>query len=216
MTAAHVLASSASPIASGSAITDELESLAERLRRVTVRIHTRGERYDGFGAGVLWTHRGRSLVVTNAHVVPSRRGDRPSVEDHAGHIVEAPVVARDRERDLAVLAVDTVPDEWPAPAISGEDRLLRTGEIVVALGHPFGVAGSLSVGIVHAAPDGGDRWLLADVRLAPGNSGGPLATLDGMVVGINSMIVRGLGVAIPAAAVRAFVERALGGPNEAG
>jgi serine protease Do len=73
----------------------------------------------------------------------------------------------------------------------------------------------LSLGIVHALPSDGDPWIQADVRLAPGNSGGPLATLDGTVVGINAMIVRGLGIAVPARSVRAFAARALA-RNDAG
>jgi serine protease Do len=93
---------------------------------------------------------------------------------------------------------------------------LRTGELVVALGHPFGLPGALSVGVLHAVPRRNDRWLQADIRLAPGNSGGPLATVDGMVIGINAMIVRGLGIAVPAAAVAAFAERVLETSDEDG
>jgi serine protease Do len=103
----------------------------------------------------------------------------------------------------------------PESVALAEDSSLRVGELVVALGHPFGVAGSLSLGIVHALPSDGDPWIQADVRLAPGNSGGPLATLDGTVVGINAMIVRGLGIAVPARSVRAFAARALA-RNDAG
>jgi serine protease Do len=87
---------------------------------------------------------------------------------------------------------------------------LRVGEIVVAIGHPFGVFDSLSVGIVHATPKGDDGLVCADIRLAPGNSGGPLATLDGVLVGINCMIARGLGIAIPAHVADRFVREALG------
>jgi serine protease Do len=101
------------------------------------------------------------------------------------------------------------PDEWPRPAAVGDARALRTGEIVVALGHPFGVPGALSLGIVHAVPNGDDSWLRADIRLAPGNSGGPLAALDGAVVGINCMIARGLGIAIPSHVAGRFVREAL-------
>jgi serine protease Do len=94
-------------------------------------------------------------------------------------------------------------------ATVGDARSLRTGEIVVALGHPFGVPGALSVGVVHAVPNGDDAWLRADIRLAPGNSGGPLATLDGAVLGINCMIARGLGIAIPSHIVDRFVNEVL-------
>ena len=194
---AALLAAAAAPIADRS-LTSELQVLADRLRRITVRVATTGARFDGVGAGIIWPTGGRSIVITNAHVVPRRRGDQLLVEDHAGRRAGAEVVARDADRDLAVLALDALPGEWPAPAIIGDARALRAGEILVALGHPFGVGGALSFGIVHAAPTGDDGWVRADVRLAPGNSGGPLATLDGAVVGINCMIARGLAIAVPA------------------
>lgn len=192
----------------------ELESLADRLKQMTVRIHSRGDRFDGVGAGVLWPYREQSIVVTNAHVVPARRSDAVVVEDRERRVVTARVLARDVERDLAILSLPELPDEWPVPAPLGDAAGLRIGEIVVALGHPFGVAGALSLGVLHAAPAADDRWLQADIRLAPGNSGGPLATVDGAVIGINAMIVRGLGIAVPASAARAFVAQVLGAPNE--
>lgn len=194
---AALLAAAAAPSA-GLSLTSELQTLAERLRRVTVRVATTGARFDGVGAGIIWPSSGPSIVLTNAHVVPRRRGDQLVVEDDAGHRADADVIARDAERDLALLALDAVPDGWPAPAPIGDAHALRAGEIVVALGHPFGVGGALSFGIVHAAPKADDSWVRADVRLAPGNSGGPLATLDGAIVGINCMIARGLGIAVPA------------------
>lgn len=194
---ATLLAAAAAPAADTS-LTSELQALADRLRRVTVRVATTGARFDGVGAGIIWPSARRSIVMTNAHVVPRRRGDLLIVEDDAGHRTDAEVIARDAERDLALLALDEVADEWPAPARIGDPRALRVGEIVVALGHPFGVGGALSFGIVHAAPSGNDSWVRADVRLAPGNSGGPLATLDGAIVGINCMVARGLGIAVSA------------------
>jgi serine protease Do len=194
-------------------IAAELEELAQRLRALTLRIHSPGRRFDGVGCGVLWSHQRQLLVVTNAHVVPGRRGDDAHVEDHRGRVMEGHVIARDRERDLALLMLGEVPDELVRPATLGSNRVVRTGEFVVALGHPFGVPGALSVGVVHAEPNDSDRWLLADIRLAPGNSGGPLATIDGTVIGINAMIVRGLGVAVPAASVAAFADHVFGVPN---
>ena len=194
---ATLLAAAVAP-AHAVSLTSELQALADRLRRVTVRVATTGARFDGVGAGIIWPSNGRSLVMTNAHVVPARRGNRLVVEDDAGHRVDAEVIGRDAERDLALLALEEVGDEWPDAARIGDPRALRAGELVVALGHPFGVGGALSLGIVHAAPKGEDGWVRADVRLAPGNSGGPLATLDGAIVGINCMIARGLGIAVPA------------------
>lgn len=190
------------------ALTGELEELAARLRRFTVRINTHGARTGGVGAGIVWPTAAGAFVVTNAHVVPSGRSGLV-VETSAGSEADARVVARDRDRDLAVLRLIDVPNAWPSPATIGDARLLRVGEIVVALGHPLGVGGALSVGVVHAVPNGDDQLVRADIRLAPGNSGGPLATLDGEVIGVNCMIARGLGIAIPARAADHFVREAI-------
>jgi serine protease Do len=186
----------------------ELGELAERLRAVTIRIHTSSTRFDAVGAGVLWRADERVVVVTNAHVVSPNLGDDVHVEGVNGYETEASVVARNREHDLAVLALAARPNDSTVATV-GDARSLRTGEIVVALGHPFGVPGALSVGVVHAVPNGDDAWLRADIRLAPGNSGGPLATLDGAVLGINCMIARGLGIAIPSHIVDRFVNEVL-------
>lgn len=194
---ATLIAAAAAPAALAS-LTVELQTLAARLRRVTVRVAATRTRGESVGAGIIWPSSGQSIVMTNAHVVPRRRGDQLVVEDDAGHPTDAEVVARDTERDLALLALERVPNDWPEPPSIGDARVLRAGEIVVALGHPFGVGGALSIGIVHAAAKRDDSWLRADIRLAPGNSGGPLATLDGAIVGINCMIARGLGIAVPA------------------
>jgi len=207
MSAAAALAQSMLP--GHRAVAGELEELARHLRAVTVRIHTSSTRFDAVGAGVLWPAGDRVVVVTNAHVVPPNRGDDVSVEGVSGFAVDASVTARNPDLDLALVALRDVHDEWPTPATFGDARVLRPGEIVVALGHPFGVPGALSVGVVHLVPNGDDAWLRADIRLAPGNSGGPLATLDGAVVGINCMIARGLGIAIPSHVAARFVREAL-------
>ena len=189
-------------------VTTELEALSTKLSLVTVRISSHGTRADGVGAGILWPLDGRLNVVTNAHVVPASRGSGFLVESVTGRVANARVVARDREMDLALLALSEPAEEWPTPATIGDARTLRTGEIVVALGHPLGVDGALSVGVLHAVPNGDESLVRADVRLAPGNSGGPLATLDGTVVGVNCMIAGGLGIAIPAQLADRFAREA--------
>ena len=85
------------------------------------------------------------------------------------------------------------------------------GSLVVAVGHPLGMRGALSAGIVHAVAPivrGGAPWIHADVRLAPGNSGGPLADVSGAIVGVNAMIVGGLALAVPIARVIDFARSA--------
>jgi serine protease Do len=185
-----------------SGVAGDLATVAERLRRSTVEVRVRHA--GGAGSGVVWHPDG--LVVTNAHVA---RADAATVETSDGRTLEARVVRRDPRRDLAALRVEA--DNLPVAAIA-DAGALRVGELVVALGHPYGVVGALSVGIVHAvgaggAPGalGGLRWVQADVRLAPGNSGGPLADARGRVVGVNAMIVRGLALAVPSDEVERFL-----------
>lgn len=182
----------------------ELSALADALRSITARVHTRGRgSFSGIGAGVVWS--GSGLVVTNAHVVPGARGQWPIVQLADGRSFEARLVARDGRRDLALLALEDS-GRILSSARLGMSSELRPGTLVAALGHPLGVNDALALGIVHAGTRG-DGWIRADLRLAPGNSGGPLATLDGAVVGINSMIVNGLGFAIPAHIIDRFVQR---------
>jgi serine protease Do len=105
-----------------------------------------------------------------------------------------------------------MPRAGVAPAALADSDTLRVGDLVVALGHPLGLRRTLTAGVVHAlafAPDGQRRWIQADVRLAPGNSGGPLADTAGRVVGINTMIAGGLALAIPINDVRRFVASTL-------
>jgi serine protease Do len=95
-----------------------------------------------------------------------------------------------------------------APAALTDSDALRVGVLVVALGHPLGLRRTLTAGVVHAvapSPAGGRRWIHADLRLAPGNSGGPLADTAARVVGINTMIAGDLALAIPMNEVRRFV-----------
>ena len=180
--------------------------IAERLRRSTAQVFS-GERRAG-GSGVVWSADG--LILTNAHVA---RAPEVRVELWDGRRFKATVVARDARRDLAALRI---PAEDLEPATPGDSATLRAGELVIAVGSPLGFAGALSTGVVHsigALPGmGRQSWIRADVRLAPGNSGGPLANAQGQVVGINTAIVNGLGVAVPASTVADFLRR---GPRPA-
>jgi len=171
-----------------------LARIADRLRDMTVEISGPG----GGGAGVLWSP---DLVVTNAHVARASRVRVGFADDRQ---VEASLVAADRRADLALLRVPRVEI---APAVSADSDTLRVGALVVAVGHPLGLRRTLTAGVVHGFPPSrsGGRWIQADLRLAPGNSGGPLADTTGRVVGINTMIAGGLALAIPVNDVRRFV-----------
>jgi serine protease Do len=175
--------------------------IAERLRRSTVEVHIPGER--GGGSGVVWSADG--LILTNAHVA---RAAEAEVDLWDGRRVSGRVASRDGRRDLALLRI-SAPNL--APATRGDAAALRPGELVMAVGNPLGFAGALSRGAVHSIGPiegmGPRPWIRAGVRLAPGNSGGPLANARGEVVGINTAIVNGLGVAIPSNAAVDFVER---------
>jgi serine protease Do len=175
--------------------------IAEKLRRSTVQIHPQGRR-GGQGSGVIWSAGG--LILTNAHVA---RAPEAEIELWDGRRVPARVTVRDARRDLATLRIDAAPALETATA--GDSTVLRPGELVIAVGNPLGFAGALSTGVVHSI---GRQWIYSDVRLAPGNSGGPLADASGRVVGINTAIVNGLGAAIPSAAVLDFVRN---GPRPA-
>jgi serine protease Do len=179
--------------------------VAERLRRSTVEVRLRGA--NAGGSGVIATANGQ--IVTNAHVA---RGAGASVRLWDGRELPATLLARDERRDLAKLKVEA--DSLPA-ATFGDSGALRVGELVMAIGNPMGFIGALTTGVVHALGSlsgfGRQSWVLADVRLAPGNSGGPLADVYGRVIGINTMIVNGLGAAVPGDAVTAFLRRGASG-----
>jgi len=180
----------------------DLAGLRELLRQSVVEV--RSDR-TGSGAGIIWG--GAGLVVTNAHCAP--RGVSLTI-DVAGKWHRARVIAYHPEHDLALLAVPSV----GGPLLEARDpESLRPGELVLAHGHPLGVRDALALGVVHGVArderTGRPRWIVADVRLAPGNSGGPLVDAEGRLVGINSMVVNGLGVAVPATLAQRFVDRAL-------
>jgi len=149
------------------------------------------------GSGTVWRP---GLIVTNAHVANSQVHD---VEFATGTRAPGWLVARDRELDLAALAV-SCPFGRIAPIRSASE--LRAGEMVLALGNPFDGQGSVTTGIVHCPVCKSPR-LLVDIKLAPGYSGGPLAETSGAVIGINTMIVGPLGCAITSDAVEEFLNR---------
>jgi serine protease Do len=178
------------------ALPPHLAGVADRLRLITVEV----ESAAGGGAGVLWAP---DLVVTNAHVVRTARVSVGLADDRQ---VEGRLVGADRRLDLALLRIPRV---GLAPAGLADSDAVRVGALVVALGHPLGLRRTVTAGVVHAlgpSPAGARRWIHADLRLAPGNSGGPLADTAGQVVGINTLIAGGLALAIPINDVRRFVE----------
>jgi len=188
-----------------SSLSGDVNRLAEQLDRILVTVKSPA----GGGSGTAW--RADGLIVTNHHVVP---GDRASVVLHDGTELTAEVEARDSEHDLALLRVDAT----LTPARPGDSRGVRPGSLAFAIGNPWGQRGTLTSGIVFskgaAAEENGVQLsdvIRADLRLAPGNSGGPLADALGRVIGINAMIAGGMAVAIPVHTVVEFVARATSG-----
>jgi serine protease Do len=186
-----------------SATQQDVAHIADVLSELTVGVHAQADIRAGEGAGVIWHADG--LVVTNAHCIRHRD---VGIRTANGELFEADVVAHERELDLALLEVPRLRGHSPALA---DVESLRAGEVLIAYGHPLGVRGALALGVLHAvvrdARSGAPRWICADIRLAPGNSGGPLVDAAGQLVGINTMIVGGLGLAIPTSVVQRFVTR---------
>lgn len=164
----------------------------ERLRRSTVQINCgRGS----CGSGTIWQADG--LIVTNSHVVS---GGTPTVTMWDGRTASGRVACRDAARDLLSLRIPLS----GLPSVSVRDSTtLKPGELLIAVGNPLGFVGALTTGSVQAS--GGD-YVRADIRLAPGNSGGPLADASGHVVGINTMVFRGLGIAVASRSVETFLQ----------
>jgi serine protease Do len=151
---------------------------------------------------VIWS--GDGVIVTNSHVVEAAANwDPVLVEFSNGHRASARIAKRDRYRDVAILQLDAS-DIPPGslPARLGDSKRLRAGELVIAVGSPLGFTGAATSGVVHRT-DGFSKqpWVISQLRLAPGNSGGPLANAQGQVIGINTLIVDGLAFAIPTHAI---------------
>jgi len=159
----------------------------------------------GAGAGIIWDAGG--LIITNAHVV---RRSSPKVILQDGREFPARLLGYDKHKDLAALAIDA--SDLPA-VTPGDSRSLRSGEVVIALGYPWGIIASATAGIVVTSgsglPDmpGGRRELISlSLSLRPGYSGGPLLDSAGRVVGINVMMAGPeVGLAIPVHVVETFV-----------
>ena len=172
--------------------------VAEHLRRSTVVISANGH---GAGSGVIWSENG--LLITNAHVARSASA-RVTLWD--GREFDAQIASRDPRRDLATLRIDA--SGLPAATLADSSQV-RPGELAIAVGNPLGFVGALTTGIVHGVGPlrgfGARHWIQANVRLAPGNSGGPLADARGRVMGINTMVAGRLALAVPVNEVRQFL-----------
>lgn len=179
------------------------------------------EKYEGgekkalqvTGSGVLISADGE--VVTNFHVIDKAVSIRCMLFD--GRHLDADIVGSDKETDLALLKLRRTDDKETFPfAVLGDSRALTEGQFVMAMGAPWGLNRSVSIGIVSCArryiPGRSEYSLFVqtDASLNPGNSGGPLVNTDGEVVGINSMASMSggdMGFAIPSETVKNIVDQ---------
>ncbi|WP_338863423.1 trypsin-like peptidase domain-containing protein [Myxococcus stipitatus] len=160
---------------------------------------------QGLGSGFVVDPRG--LVLTNNHVVEGATQIRVQFPD--GKEMDAKVLGRDPLTDVAVLKLQGDVKGLPVVRL-GDSDAMRVGDWVVAIGNPFGLASSVSLGIVSAKArdiQAGpfDDFLQTDAAINPGNSGGPLFNLQGEVVGINTAIAgqgSGIGFAVPSTLVK--------------
>jgi serine protease Do len=186
----------------------------------------------GIGTAIVWevgqadaSGAAEATIITNAHVVAAGRSEKLTLRLHDGREIEAQLLALDPEHDLAALRANA---SGLRAASIGDSSALRLGEVVVAIGNPWGIEAAVTTGIVaaHAPADpdidlepaipseaerGVHRFsridlVQADIRLYPGNSGGPLLDARGRVIGVNSMVGGGLGFAIPSNTVRRFLD----------
>jgi serine protease Do len=176
-----------------------------------VKLESFGEDDEGqtthqaaLGSGIIVDAQGH--VVTNAHVVD----DATTVKVHYGdREYRAKVIGKDTRLDVAVLQIENAPKDLPVASLGASEQT-RVGEYVVAIGNPFGLGNTVTMGIVSAkgrviGAGPYDDFIQTDASINPGNSGGPLFDLHGQVIGINTAINprgKGIGFAIPIDAVK--------------
>ena len=167
-----------------------------------------GRIQQGAGSGFLIDPKG--LIVTNNHVVENAVNIEVKLDD--GRTFQAEVVGRDPLTDVALIRIKKKVDNLPFVKLGNSDAM-KVGDWVLAIGNPFGLASSVSAGIISATARNinvgpYDQFLQTDAAINPGNSGGPLFNLQGEVIGVNTAIVgsgTGIGFAVPSRVVSALL-----------
>jgi S1-C subfamily serine protease len=204
----HTLETQSLPAKAAKAYEAVRESVV-RVRGLGREQEKEGHMVEGIGTGVVIVDSG--IILTNLHVIAG--AERVEVRFHDGFESEATVIGVRPEHDLAVLKAEKIPDDLPAATLRSTADL-APGDDVIAVGYPFGIGPSVSAGVVsgltreYRSPKG-ERVLTNliqfDAAVNPGNSGGPLVTADGEVVGIVTAILNptdqrvfiGIGFAVP-------------------
>ncbi|MBA4172175.1 MAG: serine protease [Hyphomicrobium sp.] len=175
---------------------------------------------SSLGSGVIVSPEG--IVVTNTHVIKARGETEIRVALSDKREFDAKVVLQDEKTDIAVLKIEGGDGRFPTIAIEDSDTM-EVGDLVLAIGNPFGVGQTVTSGIVSALSrsevgrSDAQVFLQTDAAINPGNSGGALVDMSGKLVGINTMIFsksggsQGIGFAIPSNLVRLYVDSALTG-----
>ncbi len=173
---------------------------------------------QSLGSGVIV--RGDGVIITNRHVIEGGQDIVVVLADKREF--KARVLLSDARTDIAVLKIDTHGEQLPTIQLGDSDRV-QVGDLVLAIGDPFGIGQTVTMGIVSAlartqiGASDYQFFIQTDAAINPGNSGGALVTTDGKLAGINTAIVSrtgeyaGIGFAIPANLARRVVEGALGG-----
>jgi S1-C subfamily serine protease len=218
-TAAPPQATPVSAAEPANALEAQVETVYDQAGPAVVHITSRVITYDvfmqpvpqeGTGSGFVYDTEGH--IVTNYHVVAD--AESVSVALAAGGVYTATIVGTDSSNDLAVLRIGA--EDLPDPVPLGDSDQLRVGQFVVAIGNPFGLDRTLTVGVISAlsrvieSPDSRfiGEAIQTDAAINPGNSGGPLLDLEGRVIGVNAQIISpsqasaGIGFAIPVNTVR--------------
>jgi len=210
------------PVEPANALEAQMEAVYDQAGLAVVNITSRVITYDffmqpipqeGTGSGFVYDTEGH--IITNYHVVAD--AESVSVALASGEVYPATIVGVDPSSDLAVLHIET--ENLPDPISLRDSDQLRVGQFVVAIGNPFGLERTLTVGVISAlsrvieSPDGRfiGEAIQTDAAINPGNSGGPLLDLQGRVIGVNSQIVSpvrgsaGIGFAVSSNTIRRVV-----------